>query len=285
MPSGQTLTPDGYVPRLIEGRLDTLLQAFGCVEITGPKWCGKTWTAPARSASVTKLDSPAEREAVETGPALALVGEPPHLVDEWQEIPEVWDAVRRHVDDSGNKRGLLLLTGSTSLKKSMRDRVRHSGAGRIARLPMRTMALCESGVSSAKISLRSLFNGAPLPCLRRETEIRDVVRWCCRGGWPANLGLPDEIAIETAGQYAQSVLDINVIDEGRSPETALSLMQALALNESQAVTYKTLARDMSAGSRAPRRRHHRELHRAPRAPQARRQPERLGAPPCVRRPV
>ena len=251
MPTNQTLTPDGYVPRLIEGRLDTLLQAFGCVEITGPKWCGKTWTALTRSASVTRLDNRPEREAAEMDPTLALVGAPPHLVDEWQEVPEVWDAARRHVDDSGNRRGLLLLTGSTSLKKSSRDKVHHTGTGRIARLSMHTMALCESGESSAAISLKALFDGAPLPRMRCETGIQDVARWCYRGGWPANLGLPDEVAAETASQYVQSVLDINVIDEGRSPETALSLMRALAINESRAVTYKTLAKDMSAGDKAP----------------------------------
>lgn len=77
------LTPEGYKPRLIEGRLDALMEAFGCVEINGPKWCGKTWTAMTRSASMTKLDDPSEREAAEMDPALALVGETPHLVDEW----------------------------------------------------------------------------------------------------------------------------------------------------------------------------------------------------------
>ena len=40
-----TLAPKGYRPRLIEPKLDSLMQAFGCVEINGPKWCGKTWTA------------------------------------------------------------------------------------------------------------------------------------------------------------------------------------------------------------------------------------------------
>ena len=72
----------------------------------------------------------------------------------------------------------------------------------------------------------------------------DVARWCCRGGWPANLGLSDELSAETAAQYVQSILNVNVIEEGRSPETALALLRALALNESQAVTYKTLARGM-----------------------------------------
>lgn len=240
----QQLTPVGYRPRLIEERLDVLMRGFGCVEITGPKWCGKTWTALSRCASVSKLDVRPEREAAQVDPSLALLGDTPHLVDEWQEVPEVWDAARRLVDDSGNRRGLLLLTGSTSLRKDERDRLRHSGAGRIARLTMRPMTLAETGDSTAEVSLRSLFGGDAHVSFRRETGLRDVTRWCCRGGWPANLGLEDDAAMETAGQYIQAILDVNVIDEGRSPELVFGLMQALAVNESQAVTYKTLSRDM-----------------------------------------
>lgn len=157
----QQLTPVGYRPRLIEERLDVLMRGFGCVEITGPKWCGKTWTALSRCASVSKLDVRPEREAAQVDPSLALLGDTPHLVDEWQEVPEVWDAARRFVDDSGNRRGLLLLTGSTCLRKDERDRLRHSGAGRIARLTMRPMTLAETGDSTAEVSLRSLFGGMP----------------------------------------------------------------------------------------------------------------------------
>ena len=244
------LTPDGYRPRLIEGRLDTLMRAFGCVEITGAKWCGKTWTALSRAQSVAKLDRKEEREAAELDPSLALMGETPHLVDEWQEVPEVWDAARRHVDDSGGRRGLIILTGSTALGKKKRERVRHSGAGRIARLTMRPMSLAESGDAHPAISLKKLLEDEPLVPARCETGISDVARWCCRGGWPANLGIEDDIACETAYQYLQAVLDENVVEEGRSPELAEKLLRALALNESQAVTYKTLRADMAYGEGA-----------------------------------
>ena len=251
MPEARRLTPKGYKPRLIEERLDTLMQAFGCVEINGPKWCGKTWTALSRSASVTRLDDPTQRTAAEVDPSLALIGEKPHLVDEWQEVPEVWDAARRFVDASGNERGTLLLTGSTALKKEDRQLVRHSGTGRIASLSMRPMALCESGDGKQLISLADLFDGKEFAPLRHENSVEDVARWCCRGGWPANLGLSDSLARETAGQYVQSVLDVNVIDESKSPELALSLLRALAMNESQAVTFKTLTKDASHGEDGP----------------------------------
>lgn len=251
MPQKRDLTPKGYKPRLIEGRLDALMAAFGCVEITGPKWCGKTWTALSRSASVTKLDDPIERQAAETDPRLALMGEAPHLIDEWQEVPEVWDAARRFVDDSGGEHGLLLLTGPTALRKTEREKVHHTGAGRIARLAMRPMTLCELGESEPRVSLKALMEGEPLPAFRCETSVEDVARWCCRGGWPAAMNLTDEAAAETASQYIQTVLDVNVVDENKSPVTALSLMRALALNESQAVTYKTIAKDMGRGGSVP----------------------------------
>lgn len=243
----KTLTPEGYRPRLIEGRLDALMRGFGCVEIAGAKWCGKTWTALTRSVSVTKLDVASEREMAEVDPALALLGDRPHLVDEWQEVPEVWDAARRLVDDSGNERGILLLTGSSGLRGDERGRVRHSGTGRIARLVMRPLSLVESGDSSGEVSLRALLEGEGLAPVRRDTGVEEVARWCCRGGWPANLGLDDEVAMETATQYVRSVVGGNVADEDRSPAIAQALMRALAVNESQAVTYKTLAADMAGG--------------------------------------
>lgn len=122
MEDNQKLVPSGYRPRLIENRLDALLEAFGCVEINGPKWCGKTWTAMTRCASMTRLDDPSEQAAAELDPSLALIGEAPHLVDEWQEVPEVWDASRRFVDASGNKRGTLILTSSTALSAGDRPK-------------------------------------------------------------------------------------------------------------------------------------------------------------------
>ena len=243
-----TLMPEGYRPRLVEGRLDRLMGAFGCVEVVGARWCGKTWTALSRSASVTRLDRRAEREAALVDPALALVGEAPHLVDEWQEVPEVWDAARGLVDDTGNERGRLLLTGSSALTAEQRERVRHSGTGRIARLRMRPMSLLETGDSTGAASLSALFVGEPLPPCRRDTGVAEVARWCCRGGWPANLGLSDEVAAETSVQYVRSVLDKNVADEGRSRGVALALMRALAANAGRAVTHGTLARDMGASA-------------------------------------
>ena len=113
------------------------------------------------------------------------------------------------------------------------------------------MSLFESGDGAGLVSLLDLFDGRGFAPTRSETTLQDIARWCCRGGWPANLNLEDGLACETAGQYVQYVLDVNVIDEGKSPEFAMALLRALAMNESQAVTYKTLSKDAFNGDANP----------------------------------
>ena len=247
-----TLIREGYRPRVVDGRLDTLLHAFGAVEVVGPKWCGKTWTALAHARSADRLDDGATLAAAQADPRLVLDGEEPHLVDEWQEAPGVWDAVRRHVDDNANRRGQLILTGSSQPKDVDRQRIRHSGTGRIAQVRMWPMSLAESGDSTGAVSLAGLFDGEFRPS-RRATGVEDIARWCCRGGWPSNLGLADEFALETPAEYIRSILGVSIPRLGKNPETARALMRALAMNVAQAPTYLTLARDMAYGDegRAP----------------------------------
>jgi predicted AAA+ superfamily ATPase len=228
---------------VVDARLDKLLHAFGGVEITGPKWCGKTWTALAHARSVDRLDAPATFSAAQVDPALVLDGENPHLVDEWQEVLGIWDATRRRIDDSENEKGLFLLTGSATPKS---EGIHHSGTGRIARLRMWPMSLLEAGHSNGTVSLSGLFKGTFEPN-RRKTEVIDIARWCCRGGWPSILAMEDEFALETAPEYISSVLDANVSALGKSASMVLRLMRALSVNLAQAVTYKTLAMDMAVG--------------------------------------
>ena len=245
-----TLAKSGYRPRVIDKRLDMMLRAFGAVEIVGPKWCGKTWTALAHARSQDRLDDAATLAAAQTDPALVLAGEEPHLVDEWQEAPAVWDAARRHVDDNAHRKGQLILTGSSRPKDT--SAIHHSGTGRIARMRMWPMSLAESGDSTGAVSLAGLFDGVFEPT-RTDTSIDDVAKWCCRGGWPSNIDLEDELALQTAGEYINSVLDVTISKLDRNPQTMRALMKALAMNVAQAPAYSTLAKDMSYGDddRAP----------------------------------
>ena len=148
-----------YKPRIIDASVEKYLKTFGAVCIEGPKWCGKTWTSAYHSKSEYYLADPRgnfqNRNLAQIDPSLVLDGDSPRLLDEWQEVPSLWDAVRFAVDSSKEK-GRFILTGSATPNHKG---ILHSGAGRIARLRMRPMSLFEAGKSSGKVSLKDLCNG------------------------------------------------------------------------------------------------------------------------------
>ena len=88
----------GYKKRIIDGLLAKKLQAKGAVLIEGPKWCGKTTSAEEMAASKILLSKPDTREQftnlLEIDTDTALTGNTPMLIDEWQTVPKLWDAVR-----------------------------------------------------------------------------------------------------------------------------------------------------------------------------------------------
>ena len=106
-----------YKPRLIDRKLEEYLNTFGAVCVEGPKWCGKTWSSSYHSNSEIMIGNPdgnfQNRQLAEMSPALVLEGKSPRLIDEWQEVPPLWDAVRYKVDQSGEK-GQFILTGSAT---------------------------------------------------------------------------------------------------------------------------------------------------------------------------
>ena len=238
-----TLRPDTYRARAVDPLVEAYLRAFGAVEIIGSKWCGKTWTALAHGNSVIRLDDPHVRALVEADPDLALEGESPHIVDEWQEVPSVWDATRRAVDDAAGKKGLFLLTGSSSPSKGS---VVHSGTGRIARLHMRPMSLSELGESDETVSFSGLFEGefrkGPV-----NTDLRRIAQLICQGGWPASLTLEEDASDLIAAQYLDTLLSSDFENGRPSAHVMRRLLVSLARNLGGAVTYKTLAADLSEG--------------------------------------
>lgn len=92
------LKPEGYADRIVDRQLERLLQLFGAVEVAGTMWCGKTWTSLAHAASVTRIGLAGPRSAAEADPSTALLGAKPHLIDEWQDVPAIWDETRAAVD-------------------------------------------------------------------------------------------------------------------------------------------------------------------------------------------
>lgn len=234
----ETIAPKGYRPRLIDPMLSKLLATFGAVEVKGTKFCGKTWTSMAHGRSITHVDDPAVRAMLDVDVTLALEGEHPHVIDEWQDLPKIWDGVRRKIDENANQPGEFILTGSSTVDKSS---LSHSGAGRIAELFMRPMSLAESGMSDGSISLAGLFEGE-FEQGSAGSDIRDLAHAICKGGWPAAIER-DVNSSMLAAQYLNALFSVSAEQVGVDGQTARKVAVSLARNTGKATTYKTLYRD------------------------------------------
>ncbi len=238
---------DRYIERLIDIQVVKHLSAFGAICIEGPKWCGKTWTSAFHAASEVRIGNPdgnfQNRRLAEMNPSLVLSGASPRLIDEWQEVPALWDAVRAHVDRSGTKGGFILTGSSTPKHKG----ILHSGAGRIARLRMHTMSLYEAGYSSGQVSLKDICTGEAPSLMTGEVDLMEIIDRIIRGGWPENIGVPLDLAMLLPGQYIQAILadDIYRLDGiKRDTRKIHKLLRSLARNESTTASNRTLKRDI-----------------------------------------
>lgn len=225
-----------YLGRIADRLLKLRLEAFGAVQIKGPKWCGKTTTAVMHAKSVIKMQNPDTREGylatARTKPSILLKGETPRLIDEWQVAPMLWDAVRNEVDERRLK-GQFILTGSTVVDN---DEIMHSGTGRISQMPMYTMSLWESKESNGKISLRELFDNKSIDIdgIQSNLSVENLIFAACRGGWPASLDdMSNDAKLLIAKDYLNIICDedISRVDKTRrNPALARLIMRSYARN-------------------------------------------------------
>jgi len=236
-----------YKPRLIDRTIDEFLETFGAICIEGPKWCGKTWTSSYHSNSEIMLGNPEgnfqNRQLAEMSPSLVLEGEAPRLIDEWQEVPQLWDAVRYKVDQNA-KKGQFILTGSATPNHKG---ILHSGAGRIAKLRMRPMSLYESGNSGGEVSLKQICEGKIEAKITGEVNLKQIIDFIIRGGWPANQDTALKQAAYLPVQYIRAILDDDVyrMDNIKRDKHKMELLlRSLARNEATTATNKKLKNDI-----------------------------------------
>lgn len=237
-----------YKARIMDEQVKRYLDTFGAVCIEGPKWCGKTWISSYHANSEFLIADSSNnfqnRRLAEMSPSLVLEGETPRLIDEWQEVEEIWDAVRYTVDQRG-ERGQFILTGSSTPKK--KEKRVHSGVGRIGKLRMRTMSLYESEDSSGNVSLKELCDGRMKPALTGEVDLRKLANYIVRGGFPGTMDIPIENAQLIAQSYIETILtdDAQRIDGIKYDIDKMRLLlRSLARNESTTATRKKLENDI-----------------------------------------
>ncbi len=238
-----------YKARLADARLAEYLKSFGAVCVEGPKWCGKTWTALHQAASACMIADPADNFAIRNRVSLdinyAFEGAVPHLIDEWQEFPALWDATRFHVDQSSRK-GQIILTGSSVPREVG---ILHTGTGRIASIRLRPMSLFESGASEGVVSLKDICEGKDLGIIPvKRPTLDEIVELIMRGGWPGTMDLPFKYAVRTPTEYVRQIIDRDVYRATgikRDQRKIELLMRSLARNESTTASIRTLKTDIS----------------------------------------
>lgn len=242
-----------YFQRMADSELAFKLDCAGAVLIEGPKWCGKTTTAKQQAKSIIELQNPDKRAGyaatAQVKPSLLLEGEKPRLIDEWQELPVLWDSVRLSVDNE-NTTGLYILTGSNSVNKK---EIHHSGTGRISRMKMETMSLYESKESNGSVSLKSLFeNPKQEIAATSQLSIEELIFAACRGGWPAFFTRKSDAAkLQISKDYIESVcqIDISSIDNvSRNPNLTRLILKSYARNIATLAKNSSILKDVETNT-------------------------------------
>ncbi len=235
-----------YRRRVVDTELDELMSELPAIALEGPRGVGKTATAERWTRTAHYLDDPAQRAVAEADPARMLSGDPPVLIDEWQRVPGVWDAVRRAVD-RGCPPGSYLLTGSAGPVTPPS----HSGAGRIVTLRMRPMSLSERGCGQPTVSLSELLRGGGRAEVSGSTEVSlgDYVWEIVRSGLPGIRGLGGRALRRQLDGYLWRIVDTDFREQGhavRRPEALARWMAAYAAATATPASYETI-RDAASG--------------------------------------
>ena len=175
-----------------------------------------------------------------------LVGEHPRLIDEWQDVPKFWDAIRYRVDHMEGF-GHYILTGSAVPPDT--SEITHSGTGRIVRLRMRPMSLWESGESSGVVSLAKLLEGEAVTVVACEDRpLADMAFLLCRGGWPRAIEQKGDMALDRAEEYYDGTVGVDISRADRiprDPERVMRLMRSYARLQGTQSKLTAIKQDMS----------------------------------------
>jgi predicted AAA+ superfamily ATPase len=232
-----------YLRRFADDIIEQRLKSAGAVLLEGPKGCGKTETAKQRAASLVHLDTDDDaRLRMGIDPKSVLRGDVPRLIDEWQEYPQIWNYVRRDIDDRKAK-GQFILTGSANPEERVKL---HSGAARFSVMRMRPMSLFERGWSTGEVSLRQIMQGGVPESETVEFDLGELAEKITLGGWPTLLGSGAKAGLRFMQDYVSLIAEVDVsrvADKKRDPIKVRRLLQSLARNIATMTTISSLARD------------------------------------------
>lgn len=237
-----------YTRRTIDDELDALFQELPAIVLDGPKGVGKTTTALQRARTVRRLDRTSELAVVEADPDIISTDEKPVLIDEWQRWPEVFDVVRRLVDQD-NSGGQYLMTGSAARQNT------HSGAGRITSLRMRPLCFSERNIERSTVSFAGLLSGnqervGGKTSVGLSTYVDEIIR----GGFPGMRHLGTRALQTQLDSYLERIVDHDLEELGytvRRPATVTSWLRAYAAATATTATWTSIQRAATRNDETP----------------------------------
>ncbi len=237
-----------YLKRYIEEQIREALETSGVVVVAGPKFCGKTTTCELFARSKYSLDTLQKIKMVEANPEAILIGDNPRLIDEWQNVPDLWNYVRSEIDHRSNKFGQFIFTGSST--PAEKEKIYHSGSGRIVTIRMRTMSLYESGDSKGLVSIKELFGGKKeLFVLNDGYNLLDTAFYICRGGWPLSIISDREKALRITRNYCSTLFEFenskNSKFRNKKPDIFRMILRSYARNVSTEARKLLLINDIN----------------------------------------
>lgn len=243
-----------YLTRVGDELLKRKLRSSAAVLIEGPKWCGKTSTGAQLAKSIVYIQDPDKRnmyrQMADTQPSLLLEGATPRMLDEWQTIPVLWDAVRFAADKRQEMNQFILTGSATPLGEDENSEIEHTGMGRIARLRMRPMSLWESKESTGQVSLQALFDGTQeMRLYENPHTLQDIAYLLCRGGWPGTIKLDKDAALDVAVNLVDELVnvDVNRVDgTEKNPDRVRAVLRSYARNISTMTSANTIMGDVRA---------------------------------------
>lgn len=153
------------------------------------------------------LDKKAERDYASTNPDTFLaqhLDQGLFVIDEAQKSPELFDAIKAHVDEN-RKPGQILLLGSTEFSTLLK--IKESLTGRMSRVRMYPMSLSEtksflfSDWNFDQLATRSSFVD------RNHITRKDLMKYLLRGGMPGIFAIRED---ELREQHLRDWIDLTI---------------------------------------------------------------------------
>ena len=132
------------IERIAQQALLRLANQFPVIGITGPRQSGKSTLAKLTfpQKKYVSLDDKSMREMAKSNPKDFLLAFPDGaIIDEAQKVPEIFDAIKFHVDNNKFEAGKYILTGSSQFK--LKENMSDSLAGRVAFLKLLPFSINE----------------------------------------------------------------------------------------------------------------------------------------------